>query len=161
MNSSAIYVRPARPADLDALYRLEVECMGGTALPESQWRWLLEGQGENPSFAIHVAHDAGSEKEPIGFVVWKKRSDDVSPGYDILDLSVGKLHRDERVEHALLADLIETGTREKMIGISVNLPRSNLPAAAFYLSHAFNLGHTVERYYEDGSAMEIFVKRLR
>jgi ribosomal protein S18 acetylase RimI-like enzyme len=65
------------------------------------------------------------------------------------------------VEHALLAEVIESGTREKMIGISVNVPRSNLAAAAFYLSHAFNLAHVVERYYDDGSAMEVFVKRLR
>ncbi len=161
MNSPAILVRPARPADLEALHRLEVECMGGTALPKPQLRWLLESQGPNPAFSIHVAHEAKSEDAPIGFVCWKKRDDAITPGYDILDLSVGKLHRDERVEHALIAELVETATRERMIGISVNVPRSNLAAAAFYLSHAFNVAHSVERYYADGSAMEIFVKRLK
>jgi ribosomal protein S18 acetylase RimI-like enzyme len=160
MNSDLFKIRPALLSDLDILHRLEVECVGGTALPVSQLRWLLEGQGESPAFVVHVAHDIGTPEEPIGFVCWKKREDAHTPSYEILNLSVGKLRREERVEHALLADVIENGTRERMVGISVNVPRSNMPAAAFYLSHAFNVGHNVERYYEDGSAMEVLVKRL-
>lgn len=161
MNSKAIAIRPARLSDLDALHRLEAECVGGGAVPLSQMRWLLEGQGENPSFTVQIAVDAAAGNEPMGFICWKKREDPQTPSYEILNLSVGKLYREERVEHALLAFAIEAGTCEGMIGISVNVPRANMAAAAFYLSHAFNPGHTVERYYADGSAMEVFVKRLK
>lgn len=161
MDPRSPVIRQARPSDLDSLHRLETECFGGSALPISQMRWLLESQGENPAFVVRVAHEADRPEELLGFICWKRRDDDLTPGYDILDLSVGKLYREERVEHALLAHLIETGTQEKMLGISVNVARSNLAAAAFYLSHAFNLAHSVERYYADGSAMEVFVKRLR
>jgi ribosomal protein S18 acetylase RimI-like enzyme len=161
MDPNSITIRPGRVGDLDALHRLEVECVGGTAVPVSQLRWLLEGQGADPAFVVRVAHDRDSENEPIGFIVLKKRPDPVTPSYEILDLSVGKLFREERVEHALLAEVIESGTREGMIGISVNVPGTNLAAAAFYLSHAFTPGHKIERYYADGSAMEVFVKRLK
>jgi ribosomal protein S18 acetylase RimI-like enzyme len=161
MNAPSVPVRPARPEDFDAIHRLEVECMGGTALPQSQLRWLLESQGEDPAFLIRVAHLEGDPEFLTGFVCWKKRSDAVTPGYEILDLSVGTRHREDRIEHALLEDLVATAVREGMIGISVNVPRSNLAAAAFYLSYAFNVGHAVERYYADGTAMEIFVKRLK
>jgi ribosomal protein S18 acetylase RimI-like enzyme len=160
MNAKPFAIRPALSADLDALHRLEVECMGGSALPLAQFRWLLEGQGSDPAFFVRVAFEE-SEGDPVGFIVWKRKDDSEAPTYEILDLSVGTHFREERVEHALLAEVIESGTREKMIGISVNVPRSNLAAAAFYLSHAFNLAHVVERYYDDGSAMEVFVKRLR
>ena len=161
MNSPTHVIRPALPSDLDAVHRLEVECMGGTALPLSQLRWLLEGQGTDPAFFIRVSHFEGQPGSLTGFVCWKKRVDAHTPGIEILDLSVGILHRDKRVEHALIAELVESATREGMIGISVNVPRSNLAAAAFYLSHAFNVAHTVERYYADGSAMEVLVKRLK
>jgi|GEM_PF-3223807 len=161
MNSKPIAIRPAVVADLDPLHRLEVECVGGTAIPISQMKWLLEGQGGDPVFFIRVAHEDGSPEAPVGFIVWKRKPDPATPSYEILDLSVGKLFREERVEHALLGHAIESATKEGMIGMSVNVPRSNLPAAAFYLSHAFNLGHAVERYYEDGSAMEVFLKRIR
>jgi ribosomal protein S18 acetylase RimI-like enzyme len=161
MGPRSILTRPARPDDLTSLHRLEVECVGGSALPLSQFRWLLESQGPDPAFILRVAHDWGSEREPIGFTVWRRRPDPVAPSYEILDLSVGKLFREERVEHALLSEIVESGTREGIVGISVNVPVANLAAAAFYLSHAFKPDHRVERYYSDGSAMEVFVKRLK
>lgn len=161
MNPESIAVRPARVADLDHLHRLEVECVGGTALPESQMKWLLENQGPDATFVVRVAHETGGSDEPIGFICWKNRPDPHTPACEILNLSVGKHYREERVEHALLADAISVATKGGLIGMSVNVPRSNLAAAAFYLSHAFNLGHAVERYYADGTAMEVFMKRLR
>lgn len=161
MNSDAILIRPARPADLDALHRLEVECVGGQALPPAQFRWLLENQGPNPAFLVRVAVAADQPDEPMGFICWKMKPDPVTPAYEILDLSVGKLFREERVEHALLAHAIESATAEKVIGIAVNVARANLAAAAFYLSHGFTVGHTVENYYADGTAMEVFLKRIR
>jgi ribosomal protein S18 acetylase RimI-like enzyme len=161
MKSLSIAIRAAASSDLESLNQLELECMGGTALPTSQMKWLLEGQGEDPAFFIRVAHEVEKPNELLGFICWKRRPDPLTPSYEILDLSVGKFYREERVEHALLTHSIESATAEGMIGMAVNVPRSNLAAAAFYLSHAFNVGHVVERYYDDGSAMEVFLKRLR
>lgn len=161
MNSAPIAIRPAQASDLDQLHRLEVECVGGTALPESQMKWLLQNQAPDATFVVRVAYEPERPDELVGFICWKNRPDPITPACEILNLSVGKNFRDERVEHSLLADAIDVAMKDGLIGMAVNVPRSNLPAAAFYLSHAFNLGHTVERYYEDGSAMEVFMKRLK
>ena len=124
-------------------------------------RWLLENQGPEATFVVRVAHEAERPEELVGFICWKNRPDPHTPACEILNLSVGKNFREERVEHALLKDAVDVATKNGLIGMSVNLPRSNFAAAAFYLSHAFILGHTVERYYDDGSAMEVFMKRLK
>ena len=161
MSSEKVALRPAVAADHTILHRLEVECVGGTALPESQMKWLLENQAPDATFVVRVAYDTDAPEMPIGFIVWKNRPDPHTPALEILNLSVGKNFREERVEHAILNDAIDLATKNGLIGMSVNIPRSNLAAAAFYLSHAFNVGYTVERYYEDGSAMEVFMKRLK
>jgi ribosomal protein S18 acetylase RimI-like enzyme len=158
---SSTPIRAAKLSDLDTLHRLDVESFGGSATPLAQLRWLLEGQGEDPIFFVRVAYEDTDEKSATGFICWKKKDDQATPSFEILTLSVGKNFRDERIEHALLADVIEFGTKEGMVGISVNVARSNLAAAAFYLSHNFQVGHLVPRYYGDGSDMEVFVKRLR
>ena len=161
MNFDKVALRPAVAADHAQLHRLEVECVGGTALPESQMQWLLQNQAADATFVVRVAYETDSPDKPIGFIVWKNRPDPITPALEILNLSVGKNYREERVEHAILADAIDVATKQGLIGMAVNIPQSNMAAAAFYLSHAFNLGHTVERYYEDGAAMEVFMKRLK
>lgn len=161
MDSPTPNIRAAKLSDLDILHRLDVESFGGSATPLAQLRWLLEGQGENPIFFLRVAHEVDEVGSATGFICWKKKEEGGSPSYEILTLSVGKSFREERVEHALLSDVIHSGTKDGVVGISVNVARSNLAAAAFYLSHNFQVGHLVPRYYGDGSDMEVFVKRLR
>ncbi len=159
--SPSTQIRGARLSDLDTLHRLDVESFGGSATPVAQLRWLLEGQGENPIFFVRVAYEAGDEKNATGFICWKRKDDQASPSFEILTLAVGKDFREERIEHALLSEVVAFGMKEGIVGISVNVARSNLAAAAFYLSHNFQVGHLVPRYYGDGSDMEVFVKRLR
>ncbi len=161
MSSSPHSIRPAEISDLTSLDRLEKECFGETGVAISQLRWLLEGQGESPAFFVRVAHDAADARSLLGFVCWKIKLDQEKPYFDILDLSVGKNFREERVEHDLIAEVFAAAGREGAIGVSVNVPQSNLAAAAFYLSLGFQLLHTVPKYYGDGGTMEVFVKRLK
>ncbi len=154
-------IRPAEVSDLTSLQQLEKECFGQTGVPVSQLQWLLEGQGESPAFFIRVAYDAENTQSLLGFVCWKIKLDQEKPYFDILDLSVGKNFREERVEHALVESVFAAATTHGAIGVSVNVPRSNLAAAAFYLSLGFQVLHTVPGYYGDLGTMEVFVKRLK
>src|SRR5688572_15955696 len=118
MQSAEHAIRVARIDDLDQLRQLETECFGQTGLPLSQFQWLLEGQGENPSFQLRVAIDskmqesAGANDSLLGFVCWKERREGPGLAFEILDLSVGTCYRDERVEHALIDRVIEEAGRD-------------------------------------------------
>lgn len=155
-------IRPAQLSDLDLLRQIELECFGKSAVPLSQFRWLLEGQGEDRTFEIRVAVESGADRETVmGFVCWKVRRDLEKPAYEILDLSVGKNFREESVEHALVERVFEEAVRGNCIGISVNVPQTNLAAASFYLKCGFQLMHSVPKYYDDGTGMDVMVRRVR
>lgn len=155
-------IRAARASDLDQLRQIELECFGKSAVPLSQFRWLLESQGVDPTFEIRVAYEANEGQETVmGFVCWKIRRELEKPAFEILDLSIGKNFREERVEHALVEEVYREAVRGDCLGISVNVPQSNPAAAAFYLGQEFLLAHTVAKYYEDGSGMDVLVRRVR
>jgi ribosomal protein S18 acetylase RimI-like enzyme len=166
MESAPHVIRIATIDDLDQLRKLEAETFGETGLPLAQLRWLLEGQGENPSFHLRVAFESdGAKGDPedtlLGFVCWKERRDENGLALEILDLSVGSSYRDERVEHALVDRVLEEARKDRALGVSVNVPQSNMAGAQFYLQQGFTLAHTVASYYADGSGMDVFLKRLR
>lgn len=154
-------IRPADVSDLASLARLEKECFGATGVAIAQLRWLLEGQGDSPAFFVSVAHEASDPRALLGFVCWKMKLDQDKPYFDILDLSVGKNFREERVEHDLLEAVFASAGPVGAIGVSVNVPQTNMAAAAFYLSLGFQVLHTVPKYYADGGTMEVFAKRLK
>lgn len=154
-------IRAARAEDLEQIRQIDLECLGASAVPISQMKWLLEGQGENPAFSVRVVHEEAVDRNLLGFVCWKKKESDGSLYFEILDLSVGKNFRDERVEHSLIEKVIEEATAEKCMGISVNVPQSNLSATSFYLGLGFMIQHSVKKYYADGTDMDVLVKRIR
>lgn len=158
---SSDLIRSARVLDLQPLRQLEVECFGNSAVPLSQFQWLLEGQGEDPAFFLRVAVDAEDREELTGFVCWKKKQSEDVVYFEILDLSVGKNFRDERIEHELIAEVISEASLMGCLGVSVNVPHSNFAAAAFYLGLGFQIQHTVKKYYGDGTDMDVMVKRIR
>lgn len=154
-------IRPANPDDLEQLRQIELECVGASGVPLAQMKWLLEGQGDDPAFYLRVAHDSEASTSVVGFVCWKRKTSQDALYLEILDLSVGKNYREEKIEHSLVAEVVREATRLQCLGVSVNVPSENMAAAAFYLSQEFMLSHTVKQYYGDGSDMDILVKRIR
>jgi ribosomal protein S18 acetylase RimI-like enzyme len=154
-------IRSAQSHDLDQLRQIDVECFGKSALPVSQMKWLLEGQGESPAFFIRVAHDLEQFDRILGFICWKVKAELERSYFEILDLSVGREFRDENVEDALVMDAISAANDAGCIGITVNVPQANVHACAFYLRNGFQIQHTVKSYYDDGSSMDVMVRRLR
>ncbi|MBC7385063.1 MAG: GNAT family N-acetyltransferase [Cryobacterium sp.] len=161
-NSAIQYsVRPARALDLDQLRQVNVECFGKSAVPLSQVKWLLEGQGDNPSFFVRVATETGKPDQVLGTVVWKLKQDQDSRYAEILDLAVGKNFRDEKVEYSLVESVVKEASERDCIGVVVNVPQANIQATAFYLHNVFQIQHTVQKYYDDGTPMDVMVRRLK
>lgn len=154
-------IRNAEVKDVDQLRQINEECFGKSAVPMSQMKWLLEGQGENPVFFVRVAHQPELAEKVTGFICWKFKNEQQTPYFEILDLSVGKNFRDERIEDALVMRAVTEGTEAGCIGVSVNVPQSNLLACAFYLRNGFMIQHTAEKYYDDGTSMDVMVRRLK
>lgn len=154
-------IRNAEVADVDQLRQIDVECFGKSAVPMSQMKWLLESQGENPVFFVRVAHVLEQPRQVTGFICWKFKNEQQTPSFEILDLSVGKNFRDERIEDALVQHAVTEATAAGCIGISVNVPQSNIPACAFYLRIGFMIQHSVQKYYDDGTGMDVMVRRLK
>jgi ribosomal protein S18 acetylase RimI-like enzyme len=164
-NTTPTYlIRPGRIEDADRLREIDFECCGKSAVPLSQLRWLLEGQGEAPSFQVRVAyeHEEDGTEAIMGFVCWKVREQqDGQTAVEILDLSVGKNFREERVEHVLIDRVAEEATKDGRLGISVNVPQANVAAISFYLQLGFNVAHSVDHYYGDGTKMDVLVRRTK
>ncbi len=154
-------IRIAKPDDLAQIRQIDLECLGNTAVPMEQMKWLLEGQGNSPVFNIRVVHDEESATNLYGFICWKNKESEGSRYFEILSLSVGKNFRDESVEHSLVAKVIEEATELGCVAVTVNVPQNNISGVAFYLALGFNLQHSVKKYYDDGSDMDVLVKRIR
>jgi ribosomal protein S18 acetylase RimI-like enzyme len=157
-------IRPARVEDVERLREIDFECYGKSAVPHAQLRWLLEGQGKEPSFELRVAYEKEADESEtlMGFICWKVREQqDRQTSLEILDLSVGKNFREERIEHALVEVAVAEATKDGRLGVSVNVPQQNLPATSFYLQLGFVVAHSVERYYQNGTAMDVMVRRTR
>lgn len=157
---SSDLIRVAQVQDLQLLRQIEVECVGNSAVPMGQLQWLLEGQGEDPAFSVRVSMDAADRGVLTGFICWKKKLSLDALYFEILNLSVGKNYRDERIEHELVAEVVREAALSKCLGVSVNVPHSNLAAASFYLGLGFQIQHTVKKYYSDGTDMDVMVKRV-
>jgi ribosomal protein S18 acetylase RimI-like enzyme len=157
-------IRPARVEDVDRLREIDFECYGKSAVPHAQLKWLLEGQGKEPSFELRVAYenDPDGSESLMGFICWKVREQqDRQTSIEILDLSVGKNFREERIEHALVELAVAEAKKDGRLGVSVNVPQENLAAMSFYLGLEFVVAHSVERYYQNGTAMDVLVRRTR
>lgn len=159
---NSIRIRSGQASDLDLLQAIERECFGASGLPLAQFRWLLESQGENPSFVVRLAVETGLDGENVmGFICWKIRNDPESPALEILDLSVGKNFRGERIEHVLVEEALREAAAGKAIGVCVNVPQANPFAGAFYSELGFTRAQSVDRYYQDGSGMDVMIRRVR
>ena len=135
-------VRTAGPADVEAVIRLEDECLGVDAWSEGLVR---EGiAGTLPTVVYLVAEVGG---EVVGHAV-------VSTAGDIAELqriAVHAAHRRSGVASALLAEVIEVAGRTEADRLLLEVREDNDAALAFYARSGFSEIYRRPRYYADGA----------
>jgi ribosomal-protein-alanine N-acetyltransferase len=135
-------VRTAVPADVEAVSRLEDECLGADAWSEGLVREGIEGT--LPTVAYLVAE---VDEEVVGHAV-------VSTAGDIAELqriAVAETHRRSGVASALLTGVLGVAGRSEADRLLLEVREDNRAALAFYADSGFTEVDRRPRYYADGA----------
>jgi ribosomal-protein-alanine N-acetyltransferase len=139
-------VRTAVPADVDAVSRLEDECLGVDAWSEGLVREGIEGR--LPTVVYLVAEvDDGVDDGVVGHAV-------VSVAGDIAELqriAVLPAHRRAGVASALLNGVLDVAGRTEADRLLLEVRDDNRAALAFYAHHGFTEIDRRPRYFADGA----------
>ena len=135
-------VRTAVPADVDAVTRLEDECLGADAWSEGLVREGIVGALPTVAYLVAEADD-----EVVGHAV-------VSTAGDIAELqriAVDHGHRRNGVASALLAGVLHVAGRSEADRLLLEVREDNRAALAFYAGSGFTEVDRRPRYYADGA----------
>ena len=135
-------VRTAGPADIEAVSRLEDECLGVDA-----WSEGLVREGVSGALPTVVYLVAELDDEVVGHAV-------VSTAGDIAELqriAVAAAHRRGGVASALLAGVLEVAGRTEADRLLLEVREDNHAALAFYARRGFTEIDRRPRYYADGA----------
>jgi len=135
-------VRPAAPADIAAVSRLEDECLGVDA-----WSEELVGEGVGGRLSTVVYLVAEVDDHVVGHAV-------VSTAGDIAELqriAVDAAHRRGGVATALLAGVLELAGRTEADRLLLEVREDNHDALAFYARSGFTEIDRRPRYFADGA----------
>jgi len=135
-------VRTAGPADVEAVSRLEDECLGVDA-----WSEGLVREGIHGALPTVVYLVAEIDHEVVGHAV-------VSTAGDIAELqriAVAAAHRRGGVASALLAEVLELAGRTEADRLLLEVREDNQAALGFYVRSGFTEIDRRPRYYADGA----------
>ncbi len=152
MTLPGLRVRSAVPADLEAVARLETDCLGADAWSEGL---VAEGiTGALPTVAYLVAEADG---EVVGHAV-------ASMAGDIAELQRIAVAQDRRragVASALLAGVVAAAGTTEADRLLLEVRADNRGAIAFYAGQGFVEIDRRERYYADGASALVLRLPLR
>ena len=137
-----ILVRTAAAADVEAVSRLEGECLGVDA-----WSENLVHEGINATLPTVVYLVAEVHDEVVGHAV-------VSTAGDIAELqriAVHAAHRRSGVASALLAEVVKVAGRAEADRLLLEVREDNQAALGFYAGSGFTEIDRRPRYYADGA----------
>jgi len=149
--ATRVSIRPAGPADVDAVARLERECLGGDAWSESLVRAGVVGSV--PTVTYLVAEVAGTV---VGHAV-------TSAAGDIAELQRIAVHPDARRHghaSALLAAAVVAAARTEADRMLLEVREDNGGALAFYAARDFVEIDRRPRYYADGATAVVLRRAL-
>lgn len=144
-------VEPASAADVDAVARLEADCLGADAWSAGLIREGVEGR--LPTVQYLVAR-AAPDAEPVGHAV-------VSVAGDIAELqriAVAESQRRKGIAGLLLDAVVARSSREAADRLLLEVRADNAAALGFYAAAGFVEIDRRPRYYRDGA--EAVVMRL-
>jgi len=136
-------VRTAVPADVQAVSRLEDECLGQDAWSEGLVREGIQGALPTVVYLVAEVEDA-----VVGHAV-------VSAAGDIAELqriAVTAAHRRAGVASALLTEVLEVAGRTAADRLLLEVREDNKAALAFYARSGFTEIDRRPRYYADGAS---------
>jgi ribosomal-protein-alanine N-acetyltransferase len=144
-------IRAAGPDDVDAVARLEDECLGADAWSEGLVR---EGVlGRLPTVTYLVAEADG---EVVGHAVTSSAGDIA----ELQRIAVAPDHRRRGVAASLLAHVVDAARRTPADRLLLEVREDNHGACAFYAARGFAEIDRRPRYYADGTTAVILVKDL-
>jgi ribosomal-protein-alanine N-acetyltransferase len=145
-------VRSAGPGDVEAVTRLEAECLGEDAWSEGLVR---EGIiGALPTVTYLVAESAGGVEiggVAVGGVVGHAVTSVAGDIAELQRIAVDKIHRRQGVASALLAGVVEAAGRSAADRLLLEVREDNRAALAFYAARGFVEIDRRPRYYADGA----------
>jgi len=134
-------VRPALPADIEAVTRLETECLGADAWSEGLVR---EGIAGVLPTVVYLVADA--EGEVVGHAVASMAGDIA----ELQRIAVDQRSRRVGIATVLLAGVVEKAGRTEADRLMLEVRADNRGALAFYAAEGFVEIDRRPRYYADG-----------
>ena len=145
-------VRVAEIADVEAVARLEVDCLGKDAWSEGLVREGITGALPTVTYLV-----AESDGVVVGHAVTSAAGDIA----ELQRIAVGEDHRRTGAGSALLARVVEDASRTEADRLLLEVREDNRAALAFYASAGFVEIDRRPRYYADGSTAVVLRLRLR
>ena len=134
-------VRPAAPADMDAVVAIEADSFGPASWGAAAVR---KGLDEPGVFALAAE---GPDGAVGGFVLWRRIVDEG----EILSLAVAPGARRSGAAKALLAEIVLAAEAMRLKALFLEVRADNAAARALYQKARFEIVGRRRRYYRDGS----------
>ena len=144
-------VRPAGPGDVEAVTRLEADCLGADA-----WSGGLVREGilgTLPTVTYLVAETAG---DVVGHTVTSAVGDIA----ELQRIAVDEGHRRRGVASALLAGVVEAAATTEADRLLLEVREDNRGAIVFYARQGFVEIDRRPRYYADGTTAVVLLLPL-
>ncbi len=144
-------IRPAGPDDVDAVARLEDECLGADAWSEGLVR---EGVlGRLPTVTYLVAEADG---EVVGHAVTSSAGDIA----ELQRIAVAQSHRRQGIAGSLLDAVVDAARRTPADRLLLEVREDNRGALSFYAGQGFVEIDRRPRYYADGTTAVVLRRPL-
>ena len=151
MSATTSTVRPAGPGDVEAVARLEEECLGADAWSEGLVR---EGiLGDLPTITYLVADLDG---EVVGHAVTSSAGDIA----ELQRIAVTASRRRQGIAASLLAAVVDAARRTPADRLLLEVREDNRTALAFYAGQGFIEIDRRPRYYSDGTTAVVLRRPL-
>ncbi len=135
-------IRPAGPEDVEAVSRLEAECLGADA-----WSEGLVGEGIRGALPTVTYLVAEHDGEVVGHAVTSAAGDIA----ELQRIAVSEDHRRGGIATALLAGAVTAAATTEADRMLLEVRADNRGAIAFYADQGFVEIDRRPRYYADGT----------
>jgi len=145
-------IRAADPGDVEAVARIEADCLGADA-----WSEGLVGEGIRGALPTVTYLVAESDGVVVGHAVTSAAGDIA----ELQRIAVDEIHRRTGVASSLLADVVEAAGRTEADRLLLEVRADNRGAIAFYAAQGFVEIDRRPRYYADGTTAVVLRLPLR
>ncbi len=140
---SRVATRKAGIDDLEAIYRIELECFGHEAFAKTLFAYLLDS-----SESVNLVAEVG--EEIVGFVIGSvERYSNQEVGH-VLSLNVSEGYRRKGIGSRLLCELERILSEDGVEVCYLEVRADNVSALRLYQKQGFEIVENLEDYYSRG-----------